>query len=57
MIEHLERIIERIEGGQTGLEESIAQYEQGMALIKRCREVLVRAEQKVEELGKDAGKE
>lgn len=52
MIESLEQIIERIEGGETGLEQSIAEYEKGMALIKRCREVLTRAEQKVEELGK-----
>lgn len=52
MIESLEQIIERIEGGETGLEQSIAEYEKGMALIKRCREILTRAEQKVEELGK-----
>jgi exodeoxyribonuclease VII small subunit len=56
MIENLEQIIERIEGGETGLEQSIAEYEKGMALIKRCREVLLRAEQKVEELGKESGK-
>lgn len=53
MIESLEQIIERIEGGEVGLEQSIAEYEKGMALIKRCREVLTKAEQRVEELGKD----
>lgn len=57
MIESLEQIIERIEGGETGLEQSIAEYEKGMALIKRCREILQQAEQRIEELGKDPGKE
>ena len=57
MIESLEQIIERIEGGEVGLEQSIAEYEKGMALIKRCREVLTKAEQRVEELGKEGTKE
>ena len=57
MIESLEQIIERIEGGEVGLEQSIAEYEKGMALIKRCREVLTKAEQRVEELGREGTKE
>ncbi len=56
MVEQLEQIIERIEGGEVGLEQSIAEYEKGMALIKRCREILEKAEQKVEELGKGSGR-
>jgi exodeoxyribonuclease VII small subunit len=46
----LEAIIEKIEGGQVGLEQSIADYERGVALIRRCREVLKGAELRVEEL-------
>jgi len=46
----VEGIIERIESGQIGLERSLAEYERGVALIKRCRQVLDRAEQRVEEL-------
>jgi exodeoxyribonuclease VII small subunit len=46
----LESIIERIESGQIGLEKSIAEYERGVGLIRRCRQVLDRAEQRVEEL-------
>lgn len=46
----LEAIIARIESGEVGLERSIAEYERGVALIKRCREILGRAEQRVEEL-------
>jgi exodeoxyribonuclease VII small subunit len=49
-IEQIEQIIERIESGEIGLEDSIAQYERGVGLIRRCRQVLDRAEQRVEEL-------
>lgn len=49
-VEQIEKIIERIESGEIGLEESIAQYERGVGLIRRCRQVLDRAEQRVEEL-------
>jgi exodeoxyribonuclease VII small subunit len=49
-VQALEKIIERIESGEIGLEQSITEYERGVALIKRCREVLDRAEQRVEEL-------
>jgi exodeoxyribonuclease VII small subunit len=46
----LESIIESIESGQIGLEKSITEYERGVGLIRRCRQVLERAEQRVEEL-------
>lgn len=53
-MEQLEAIVERIERGEVGLEESVTQYEQGVLLIARCREILGRAEQRVEELSKPA---
>ncbi|MBS0195674.1 MAG: exodeoxyribonuclease VII small subunit [Planctomycetes bacterium] len=53
-LERLESIVERIEGGKLGLEASIGEYEQGVALIKRCKEILARQEQRVEELNKQA---
>ncbi len=49
-VEELEGIIERIEAGEIGLEESLAQYERGAALLRRCREILAQAEQRVTEL-------
>ena len=49
-VERLEAIIDRIESGEIGLEESIAQYERGMALVRRCRDVLDRAQQRIETL-------
>lgn len=51
----LESIVEKIEGGEVGLEGALAEYERGVGLLKRCREVLERAEQKVEELSVKAG--
>lgn len=49
-IEQIEQIIARIESGEVGLEKSIAEYERGVALIRRCREILEQAEQRVETL-------
>lgn len=54
-VERVERIVQRIESGEAGLEESIAEYERGVALIKRCREILDKAEQRIEELSAPKG--
>jgi len=48
--EELEALIERIESGEIGLEESLAERRRGDALIKRCRAVLEAAEQELETL-------
>jgi exodeoxyribonuclease VII small subunit len=52
-IEELESIIERIEQGRIGLAESLAQYQRGAALLKRCRGILEVAEQQIEKLTVD----
>ncbi len=49
----LESLIERIEQGEIGLEESLAEYRRGAALLKRCRGILETAEQQIEELTAD----
>lgn len=49
-VERLEGIIESIESGEIGLEESIARYEEGAALLKRCRAILGQSEQRIEQL-------
>jgi exodeoxyribonuclease VII small subunit len=46
----LETIAEQIEQGKIGLEESIQKYEQGMALVKLCREILGCAELRIQQL-------
>lgn len=51
----LEAIVERVEGGEVGLEEALKEYEKGVALHARCRKILERIEVRVEELGKLAG--
>ena len=50
----LETIAEQIEQGKIGLEESIAQYEKGMGLIRQCREILSKAEQRIQQLQEQA---
>ena len=49
-IEELESIIGRIEQGKIGLAESLAEYQRGAALLKRCRGILEVAEQQIEKL-------
>ena len=43
----LEGIVQDLEDGQVGLEESLARYEKGVGLIKRCYGQLRQAEQKI----------
>lgn len=49
-IAEVEAITDRIEGGGIGLEDSIEQFERGMKLLARCREILQRVEQRVEDI-------
>ncbi|XAL99265.1 exodeoxyribonuclease VII small subunit [Phycisphaeraceae bacterium D3-23] len=49
-IEKLETMIDAIESGEVGLEDAIARYEQGQQLVKRCRSILDKAEQRITEL-------
>ena len=49
-VEQLEELIEQIESGEIGLEEALKRYEQGSALIKRCRTILDAAQARIAEL-------
>jgi len=53
-IEQLRKIIDKIEDGNTSLDESIKLYEQGAALIKQCETLLAGAEIKITTLSRDA---
>ncbi len=53
-LRQLETIAEQIERGQIGLEESIDKYEEGMALVKQCRDILSSAEHRIQELQQKA---
>jgi exodeoxyribonuclease VII small subunit len=51
----LEQIVSEIEGGKVSLEESIAKYAEGIALVKHCRKILDAAEEKIQLLAKGEG--
>jgi len=53
-IEELESIVKNLEGGKVPLEQSVALYERGEALKKRCEELLRQAEARVEKITLDA---
>jgi exodeoxyribonuclease VII small subunit len=53
-LEELERIVERLEGGQLSLEDAIRSFEQGISLVKVCGRRLQQAEKKIERLSKQA---
>jgi exodeoxyribonuclease VII small subunit len=50
----LESIVQKLEGGNVPLEESVAIYERGRALRDRCDELLRQAEARVEKITLDA---
>jgi exodeoxyribonuclease VII small subunit len=54
LITELKEIVKKIEDGETSLDEMIALYEQGSALIKECETRLADAEAKITELGNEA---
>ncbi len=55
-IRELTDIVGKIEGGQTSLDDSLAQYEKGMTLIGHCRGILQKAEKKIEKIASGSEK-
>ena len=53
-VKQLRQIIEKIEDGNTGLDDSIKLYEQGAVLVKQCETMLNEAELKITTLSRDA---
>lgn len=51
----LEKIVEQIASGKIGLEETMDRYEHGMELVKKCRNILERAEQRIQVLSETEG--
>jgi len=49
-IRQLGDIVGKIEQGQIPLQDSLAQYEKGMTLIKHCRRILAKAEKRIEKI-------
>ncbi|OGT71244.1 MAG: exodeoxyribonuclease VII small subunit [Gammaproteobacteria bacterium RIFCSPLOWO2_02_FULL_56_15] len=53
----LEAIVEQMERGDLGLEESIRNFERGITLTRACQKALTEAEQKVQILLQENGAE
>jgi len=52
-IKELTNIVSKIEQGQIPLQDSLQQYEKGMALIKHCRTILQKAEKRIEKIAEE----
>ena len=52
-IKELTSIVGKIEQGQIPLQDSLEQYERGMALIKHCRGILQQAEKRIEKIAEE----
>lgn len=51
----VEKAVERLERGDLSLEESLAEYESGLKSLKRCYEILSRAQRRIEVLSGEVG--
>jgi exodeoxyribonuclease VII small subunit len=49
-LKRLDEVVARLDGGEVGLEEAVALFEQGQALLAVCRERLAAAQRRIEEL-------
>ena len=49
-LQELESIVERMEDGEQTLEQSLKDFEKGVALTRQCQQALKQAEQKVQTL-------
>ncbi|MCK4751983.1 MAG: exodeoxyribonuclease VII small subunit [Planctomycetes bacterium] len=49
-IKKLAEIVKKIESGETALQDSLGQYENGMTLISHCRGILAEAEKRIEKI-------
>jgi exodeoxyribonuclease VII small subunit len=52
-MQRLDAIVEALESGEVGIEESIARYEEAMSLAAHCRQVLDAAEQRIQQIQLD----
>jgi exodeoxyribonuclease VII small subunit len=54
-LDELEALVARLEAGDLALEEALATFERGVALSRRCADLLDRAEQRIDELVRASG--
>jgi exodeoxyribonuclease VII small subunit len=53
-MERLDTIVEAMESGEIGIEESISKYEEAMQLAAHCRKILEESEQRIKKIQLDA---
>lgn len=56
-VRRLESLIQKLENDDTGLEDSIGLYEEGLSLIKSCNDMLDQAKLRIETVASKAEKE
>ena len=56
-LQELEALVEKMEGGDLSLEDSLKCFERGVTLTRNCQKALAEAEQKVQILLQKEGKE
>ena len=47
-LQELESLVEKMEGGNLSLEDSLVHFERGIALTRSCQKALTQAEQKIQ---------
>ena len=52
-LQRLEQIVDQLEAGKLGLEESLKVFEEGVGLARRCARYLDEAEKRIELLTRD----
>lgn len=52
-LSELETLVEALETGQISLEQALAKFERGVALTRQCRDLLKKAELRVDQLTAD----
>ena len=50
LYERLQALTDRLEGGELPLDQSVALYEEGVDLARRCQQLLADVEQRIERL-------
>jgi exodeoxyribonuclease VII small subunit len=53
----LEAIVEKLESGEVGLDESLTLYAEGAGIIRECRKTLAEAEKRISKLSQAASGE
>ncbi len=54
-LQELEGLVEKMEGGDLNLEDSLVHFERGIALTRACQKALTEAEQKIQILMTEDG--